>query len=179
MASTHVATVDRSFFYWRGAFGIILGILILVWPGLTVLTLVTFLSIWLLLAGVVSMVEGVRSIKKGGWGWLGSLALGILQLGVGAYLIQRPGLTTLAIVSLLALVIFVQGAVFLFSAFAAPEVSGGHRLLSVVFSVLSFVAAVWLWRYPFAGTLAFVWLLGLYTIASGAIMIAMGVEANE
>jgi uncharacterized membrane protein HdeD (DUF308 family) len=175
--AANLVMVDRSYFFWRGGLGILLGVLVLIWPGLTVLTLVTLLSIWLLLVGVMGIVQGVRDIRKGGFGWLASVLLGILELGVGAYLVQRPGLTTLSIITLLGLVFFVQGFVFLFNTFTVNPVSGGHRALSLLYAVLSFVAGVWLWRYPFHGTLAFVWLVGLYLVVSGGMLIAMASEA--
>jgi uncharacterized membrane protein HdeD (DUF308 family) len=171
--------VDKSYFYWRGALSILVGVFVLVWPGLTVVTLVTLLSIWLLLVGVVSIIEGVSRVKRGGWGWLADLLVGLVQLGVGAYLVQRPGLTTLTIVTLIGLVFVLQGFGYLLKTFMEPSVSGGHRMLSLVYAALSFVAGVWIWRYPLHGTLAFVWLLGLYAIAAGALMIAMGAEAKE
>jgi uncharacterized membrane protein HdeD (DUF308 family) len=87
---------------------------------------------------------------------------------------QRPGLTTLTIITLIGLVFFVQGLVYLINAFTTRVATGGQRMLSVLFAILSFVAGVWLWRYPFHGSLAFVWLLGLYAIVSGALMIAIG-----
>jgi uncharacterized membrane protein HdeD (DUF308 family) len=105
--------------------------------------------------------------------------LGILELGVGAYLIQRPGLTTLTIVSLIALVFVVQGFVYLINSFAPTGASGGSRMLSLVLAILSVVAGVFLWRYPLNGTLAFVWLMGLYTIASGAMFIAIGASEKD
>jgi uncharacterized membrane protein HdeD (DUF308 family) len=139
----NLVMVDKSYFYWRGGLGILLGVLVLVWPKLTVVSLVTLLSIWLLLIGVMGIVQGVRDVGKGGFGWIASVLLGVLELGVGAYLVQRPGLTTLSIITLIGLVFFVQGFV-----------------------------------YPFHGTLAFVWLIGLYLISSGALMIAMANEAE-
>lgn len=168
--------VDRSYFYWRGALAIVAGVLILVWPKLTVLTLVTLVSIWLLLVGVITVVEGFASVKNGGFGWLASVLVGLFELGVGAYLVQRPGLTTLAIITLVGLVFIVQGLAYLIHAFGSYSATGGRRMLSLVFAALSIVAGVWLWRYPFNGTLAFVWLLGLYAIASGAMLIAIGAE---
>ena len=169
----------KSYFYWRGALGILLGVIILVYPGLTVLTLVTLVSIWLLLIGVISIIGGLASIRRGGFGWLASIVVGLIELGVGAYLVQRPGLTTLTIISLLGLVFVVQGFGYFIRTFTEAGATGGHRALSLVLSLLSFVAGIWIWRYPFHGTLAFVWLLGLYAIASGTMLIAMGAEAKE
>ena len=177
--ATGALAVDRSYFYWRGGLGILLGVLVLVYPKLSVLTFVTLISIWLLLTGAVRIVEGVMSIKRGGLGWLLTVLIGVLELGVGAYLVQRPGLTTLSILTLIGLVFFVQGFVQLFNAFAASGAGGGHRLLTLLFALISFVAGIWLWRYPFHATLAFVWLVGLYLILSGILQIALGSEAGE
>jgi uncharacterized membrane protein HdeD (DUF308 family) len=179
MANTSIGTADRSYFLWRGSLGIVLGVLVLVWPKLTVLTFVTLVSIWLLLGGAIRIVEGVTSIREGGLGWLGSLLVGLLELGVGAYLVQRPALTTLSIITLLGLVFIFQGFAMLFSTFMSRGASGGHRLLTLVLAALSLIAGVWLWRYPFHGTLAFVWLFGLYAIASGTMLIAMGLGDKE
>jgi uncharacterized membrane protein HdeD (DUF308 family) len=177
--ATGALAVDRSYFYWRGGLGILLGVLVLVYPHLSVLTFVTLVSIWLLLVGAVRIVEGVMSIKRGGLGWLLSVLIGVLELGVGAYLVQRPTLTTLTILTLIGLVFFVQGFAQLFNTFAAKHVSGGHRLLTLLFALISFTAGIWLWRYPYHATLAFVWLVGLYLILSGILQIALGSEAGE
>lgn len=178
MASTNIG-VDKSYYYWRGGLGILLGLLILVWPGLTVLTLVTLLSIWLLLAGVVNVLDGVTGAKKGGYGWAAPLIAGIFELGVGAYLVQRPALTTLSIITLLGAVFVVHGFVYLARTFTQKNTTSSHRLLTLIFAALSIAAGIWLWRYPFHGTLAFVWLIGLYTIASGTMLVAIGNEAKD
>jgi uncharacterized membrane protein HdeD (DUF308 family) len=175
----NLAVVDRSYFYWRGGLGVLLGVLVLVWPKLSVLTFVTLLSIWLLAQGFISVVAGVASIKRGGFGWLVSILVGLLELGVGSYLVQRPGLTTLTIITLLGLVFVVQGLAHIFKSFVNPVEAGGHRLLSLLFGLLSLAAGIWVWRYPYHGTLAFVWLVGLYAIVSGAMMIAMASELPE
>lgn len=173
MAKTsELGGVDKSYYIWQGVLSILVGVLVLVWPGLTLLTLVTLLSIWLLFAGVINMIDGVISVKKGGWAWLVSILVGILQLGVGAYLVQRPKLTALTVVTLIGLVFIVQGFLFLIRTFFASELRSGQRLLSLLFAALSLVAGVWVWRYPLQGSLAFVWLIGLYAIASGALLIA-------
>jgi uncharacterized membrane protein HdeD (DUF308 family) len=179
MARVDVVAVDRSYFYWRGGLGILLGVLVLVWPGLSVLTFVTLLSIWLLLVGVMSIVHGVRDIKGGGWGWLAEILLGVLELGVGAYLVQRPGVATLTIITLLGLVFVVQGFVHVINAFASPLKSGGRRVLSLLFGILSLAAGIWVWRYPAHGTLAFVWLVGLYLIISGGMLIALASNLDD
>jgi uncharacterized membrane protein HdeD (DUF308 family) len=178
VARTSAVTMDRSFFYWRGGLSILFGVLVLVLPQLTVLTFVTLVSIWLLLLGVMSIVSGIGAIGRG-WGWIFSVLLGVLELGVGAYLVQRPGLTTLSIITLIGLVFFVQGFVHLANTLTSRSVGGGHRALSFLFAILSFAAGIWLWRYPFHGTLAFVWLVGVYAIIAGTMQVAMAHSVDD
>lgn len=179
MAKSKSAMVDKSYFIWQGVFSVLVGIIILVWPGLSLVTLTLFISIWLLIAGVVNMIDGIASIKREGWGWLVSLLIGILQIGVGAYLVQRPAVTALTVITLVALVFVLQGLGLFMRTFLATSISGGQRTLSLVFAVLSFVAGVWLWRYPVQSGLAFVWLIGLYTITAGVIQVASAQELAE
>jgi uncharacterized membrane protein HdeD (DUF308 family) len=179
MARYTAVEVDKSYLLWRGGIGILLGVLILVWPGLTVLSFVTLISIWLLLSGIMRMVQGVRDVKRGGLGWIVTILLGLLELGIGAYLVQRPGLTTLSIITLIGLIIFLQGFAYLISAFATAGISGGQRMLSLLYAGLSLVAGIWIWRYPLHGTLAFVWLIGLYAIASGGLLMAMASNIED
>jgi uncharacterized membrane protein HdeD (DUF308 family) len=170
---------DSSYYLWSGAFSILAGILVLVWPKLTLATLVFLISVWLLISGVFSLVESIRSIKKGGWAWLALGGLGLLQLGVGAYLVQRPGVTALTVVTLLGLLFVMQGFVFVARTFLTPNIDGGQRALSMVFAILSLVAGVWVWRYPLQSGLAFVWLVGLYAIISGTLQIAAASQADK
>jgi len=140
---------DSSYFVWQGAFSILLGVLVLVWPKLTFLTLLLL------------------------------VALGIFQLGVGAYLVQRPCITALTLVTLLGLLFVLQGFVFVFRTFLGGNMDGGQRALSFIFGALSLIAGVWLWKYPLQGALAYVWLIGLYAIISGVIQIASAKELSE
>jgi len=173
---TSQAMVEKSYFYWRGGLAIITGVLILIWPHLTVVNLFLLLSIWLLLAGVVTIVEGIGAIKHNGYDWLLTIFVGLFLLSSGAYIVQHPAFKLSGLITLLGIVFIVQGVVHTFNAFIDTAVSNESRMLSLVYAVVAVVAGIWLIRYPYHGTLAFLWLIGLYAIASGAMQIAMGNE---
>jgi uncharacterized membrane protein HdeD (DUF308 family) len=46
-----------------------------------------------------------------GHGWIFTLLLAVLQIGIGAYLIQRPALTVATIVALIAIAFVVEGVI--------------------------------------------------------------------
>jgi uncharacterized membrane protein HdeD (DUF308 family) len=76
----------------RGVVSVLFGIMALVWPGITVATFAVLITIWLLASGVINIIRGIMGIGDG-HGWIFTLLLAVLQIGIGAYLIQRPALT--------------------------------------------------------------------------------------
>jgi uncharacterized membrane protein HdeD (DUF308 family) len=164
----------------RGVVAILFGIMALVWPGLTVLTFTTILVLWLLVSGVINLVHGFSSIKAGGWGWLLKLLVAAVQLGVGAYLIQRPALSVLTLVALLAIAFIVDGVVAVVAPFLdSDSPASNHKFVSVIYGVLAVLAGIIIWRYPVSGTLAFVWVVGLFALISGPMWIVFGVGAKK
>lgn len=169
----------KSLFIARGVFTILFGILALVWPGLTLVTFALLVTLWLLAEGVVNIIRSIGDMGKGGFGWLLHLLVAMLQLGVGAYLVQRPKITIATLVLLLGIVLVVEGVIAVVASFMDTRVTSGERLLAIVYGVLSVVVGTWVWRYPVTGTLAFVWLIGLFAVFTGPFWIAVGMDLDK
>lgn len=78
---------------------IILGIVILVVPGLKLMTdgmLIYLMAFWFMLQGVINIFQSFRQKKMAkGLGWVWTLTLGILGLLVGIYSVVHPMLLAL------------------------------------------------------------------------------------
>lgn len=78
---------------------IILGIVILVVPGLKLMTdgmLIYLMAFWFMLQGVINIFQSFRQKKMTkGLGWVWTLTLGILGLLVGIYSVVHPMLLAL------------------------------------------------------------------------------------
>ena len=78
---------------------IILGIVILVVPGLKLMTdgmLIYLMAFWFMLQGVINIFQAFRQKKvTKGLGWVWTLTLGILGLLVGIYSVVHPMLLAL------------------------------------------------------------------------------------
>ncbi len=78
---------------------IILGIVILVVPGLKLMTdgmLIYLMAFWFMLQGVINIFQSFRQKKMTkGLGWVWTLTLGILGLLVGSYSVVHPMLLAL------------------------------------------------------------------------------------
>ncbi|MCA9332668.1 DUF308 domain-containing protein [Candidatus Saccharibacteria bacterium] len=163
----------------RGVVSVLFGIMALIWPGLTIASLAVLVTIWLLVSGVINVVRGVMGIGKGS-GWVFTLILAVLQIGIGAYLIQRPGLTIATFVALIAIALVVEGVIAIVMPLVdSKDFSSGDKTLTIFYGIFAFLAGIGIWRYPVAGSLAFVWILGLFALITGPLWIAMGVQIKD
>lgn len=65
MARNQDAVDASSFLMIRGLVSILFGVVALAWPGLTARSLALFVMIWLVVVGVVSIVQGVKELHTG------------------------------------------------------------------------------------------------------------------
>jgi uncharacterized membrane protein HdeD (DUF308 family) len=174
--SAELQTMVSRLAITRGIISIIFGIIALVWPGLTLVTLGVLLAIWLLVGGATGLVSSIITRHKTEH-WVFRMLVSVLELGVGAYLVQRPGITVATVIALVSIVLVVEGVVDIITSFVDPKAD--HRIFAVLLGFLGIVAGIVIWRYPVTGGLAFVWILGLYALIMGALNIAAGVEVEK
>jgi uncharacterized membrane protein HdeD (DUF308 family) len=177
-AETEIGGLVSRLAIIRGVVAVLFGIFALVWPDITVLTLGILVSVWLLVSGAAGIVTSIVS-RNTNRNWVFSLLVAFVQLGIGAYLVQRPGLSVATFVALIAIVLVAEGVIGIVISLLEKGVSTSSRFLGVIGGVLGAAAGILIWQYPTAGSLAFVWVLGLYALIIGAFMIASGVELER
>ncbi len=170
-------------FWWgwmiRGIVAILFGIAAVFWPGITLVTLIYLFAAFILISGLVSVVVGVCSVGKGGWGWLWGILLGMLEIGVGVYLVRHPGVSVSVFVILLAAVFIVRGVIEGVSVFVEKHGTATERTLTIIGAILAVVVGIVLMVYPVGTSVAFVWIVGLFALIEGPILIAMSVDLKE
>ena len=161
----------------RGIAGILFGIAAVFWPGLTLVTLVYIFSIYILIAGVVDIVEAVVAlVRRGSWVW--KLLLGIAELGVGVFLVRHPGVTFQTFVLIIGLILIARGVFEVVASFI-DDMSATERTLYIIGGVLAVIVGIIILLQPVAGGVAFVWVLGLYALVTGPMWIALGIDAKH
>ena len=149
-----------------------LGLLAFIWPGITLFVLVIFWGAYMFVDGVFAIVAAVRAAGQEARWWL-LLVEGILGVLVGIVTFIWPGLTALALLYLVAAWAIVTGILEIVGAIRLRrEIEGEWALilagvLSVIFGVLLAVIPA-----P-AGLLSLTWLIGVYAIAFGVIMLIL------
>lgn len=181
-----VETVDiepvESEFWWMGVLGGILtmlfGIAALFWPGLTLVTFVYLFSAYMLVWGVVSVVKGLVDLTSGVAMWWLSLIFGFIGIGVGVYLVRHPLASFATLVLLIGFTFIIRGVIDVVSGFSAGQSSTG-RMLSFIAGGLGILAGVFMLTQPAEAGVAFVWILGLYSLLVGPLLIAMAIDVHN
>ena len=156
-------------FLLRGILGIIFGLIALIFPGPTMLSLVLLFSAYMLVDGIFAIVSAVRAIRRreDRWGLL--IFEGLLNIAVGILAFLWPGITVIAFVILVAAWAIVSGGLMTAAGFRLNVdhgrwwlILGG--LLSIAFGVLLVIA-------PLIGAVVLTWWIGAYAIAFGVALI--------
>jgi uncharacterized membrane protein HdeD (DUF308 family) len=162
-------TASRSM--WSTLLGgvglLVLGIILVAWPGITLATLIYLFGFLILFAGIMYAVAAlVRPAGHRLWAFVG----GTLATVFGIIILVWPGLTALTLIYLIAIWALVAGVADLIAAFAAG-IAGGQRILLVLIGLVQIVFGLIFLVHPGTGALAFLWAIGLYLIAVGILRI--------
>ena len=160
----------------RGVIGIVLGIIIVVWPQATIAVLMVLLGIWALVDGIGLAAQAFA--KGAGVGQrvlFGVMAL--VALVVALVAIFSPDKAASAITWLLGIWLLVRGLFELVGAFSSTVTA--PRWLLVVGALLDLVLG-WLFvTNPGTAAVAVAFLIGILAIAWGVVFVVVAVAARS
>ncbi len=155
---------------------ILFGIAALLWPGLTLVVLVTLFGAYAIVDGIAAIASVATHRERGRW-WV-VLAEGVLGIGAGVVALLVPGITAVALVLLIGAWAILTGAMEVATAIRLRREMEDEWLLGLA-GILSFVFGVALVIFPGAGALALVALIGVYSIVFGIAMLLLGVRMRS
>ncbi len=157
----------------QGVLAILFGIAALFWPGATVKIMAMLFGIFVLVWGITVLVQSLMNIGKVSLWWL-EVIFGVLLLGLGVYLVRNPAVTLSFLILFIGFTFVIRGVIDMVQAFFSKEPAVvDNKLLYVISSLVSLIAGVVVLAYPAASGLAFVWVVGLYAIVQGIVLIVL------
>jgi uncharacterized membrane protein HdeD (DUF308 family) len=164
-------------FTLRGVLGIIFGILALIFPGPTILSLVLLFSAYMLVDGIFGIISAVRAIrrKEDRWGLL--IFEGLLSVATGILAFLWPGLTVVAFVWLIAAWAIVSGGLMTAAGFRLNIEHG--RWWLVLGGLLSLAYGVLLIITPLIGAVVLTWWLGAYALVFGVALVIFSLKLRS
>lgn len=154
----------------RGVLGIAFGVIALIWPDITLLSLVLLFSAYMLVDGILAIVSAVRAARSG-HRWLLLVAEGLLRIAVGVLAFLWPEITVLAFVIIVAAWSIVSGSMMVAASLRLNRAYGRGWMgisgfVSVVFGILLIAA-------PPVGALILTWWIGIYAAVFGVILLVL------
>src|ERR1700704_5453548 len=155
----------------QGSVAVLFGLLAVLWPGLTLLSLVALFAAYAIISGGVALYGAVtnRTMDKG-W-WL-ILLLGLVSVAAGVLAIFYPGVTALVLVLLMGANALVTGVLQIAVAIRLRKVVRNEWLL-ILAGIASIVFGAVVLVFPGAGALALVWLVSFYAVLSGVLLLSL------
>jgi uncharacterized membrane protein HdeD (DUF308 family) len=160
-----------NMFLVRGILAILFGIVTLVVPGITLVVLVALFAGYALVDGVVLSIIAIKARKINSDWWL-MLLTGLASIAAGVVTVVWPGITAATLFYLIVAWAIVTGILETIFAIRFRKEIEGEGLL-VLDGVLSVAFGILLLAQPTAGALAVLWMIGIYAIAYGVMLVVL------
>ena len=160
----------------RGLIALGFGIVALVWPEFTILSLVGLFAAFAILGGASWVIGALREPRTDFYWWL-VLVTGIVSVAAGVMTMIHPELSAVVLVLIIGANAIMTGvleialAVRLRREIAREWLLGLSGLLAIIFGLMVFM-------FPSAGVFAIVWLFSFYATATGLLLMALGLRVR-
>lgn len=161
----------------RGLAAIAFGVLAFAKPSISLFALVILWGAYAIVDGVFAVVVAIRGARVvPGWGWL--LAEGIVSIASGVVTYLWPGITAVVLLAMIAAWAVLTGIAEIATAIRLRRELHGEWMLAAT-GVLSIAFGAILAMRPLAGALAVTWLIGLYAILFGGLLVGLGFRLHR
>jgi uncharacterized membrane protein HdeD (DUF308 family) len=159
----------------RGVFAIVFGVLALVWPSVTLATLV-------LLWGAYAFADGILAFSaafsgQGDTPWWALTLEGIVGVLAAGAAFLYPGITAIVLLYVIAIWAIVTGIIEIVAAIQLRKEIEGELWLGLA-GFGSLLCGLLLIARPGLGALAVIWIIGFYAVVFGVLLVALGFRAK-
>lgn len=161
----------------RGLLALGLGLVFIMMPGKSLLTIVSLVGLLMVLDGVIAAIMGLVSVHKNERWWV-LLVQGVLGVLLGMILFNWPKVTVGLLFFILAIWIIFSGILTMVLAVAMRRESYGNWTVMAI-GVIGILFGLLLFSYPTQSVQVVVVLFGIYTLISGIMGIAYGMDLRR
>src|SRR5262245_60271037 len=156
----------------RGLAAIVFGLIAFFAPGVTVAALVILFGAYALVDGVFAIIAGLRAAQRHERWW--PLALeGVVDIIAGIIVFLLPAAAVLGLLYLISAWSIVTGVFRIAAAIRLRRQIEGEWLL-ILNGVFSVLFGLVIFLFPGVGLITVVWIIGMYAIVFGILLVALG-----
>ena len=145
------------------------GVIVLAWPGITTLVLVTWLGLAIALYGVTELSAAIAGSTEGSRLWAGFV--GVISLLGGLSIFLTPVVSSFTIALVIGWYWVIGGVAGLLGA----VFHAGHRIVRALVAVLSLLAGVIVLAQPGISLVTLTWFTGAWMLASGLVVAGVSI----
>jgi uncharacterized membrane protein HdeD (DUF308 family) len=160
----------------RGIVGVVVGIVAFLWPGVTIAGLVVIFGAYAIVDGITNLVLGFS--RTGAHGRWAHVLQGVVGVAAGVLTFIWPAITALALILLIGAWAIITGVFEIAAAIRLRRVITGEWML-VLSGIVSILFGVLVFAFPLAGAVGISWVLGVYAMTAGIILISLGVRLRK
>ena len=157
-----------------GAASIVLGILAIVYPGATIVTVAIFFAAWLFVSGIFEVVTSFTRDGDTGSRVLHAI-IGVLSIIVGWALLRTPFQSVEVFIFVLGIFWLVQGVMTFVAAFSQKQ-GRNWRILS---GLLGIIAGVIILTYPISSAVTLALIGGIWLVILGITQVIAGLQLRS
>jgi uncharacterized membrane protein HdeD (DUF308 family) len=161
-----------------GAAGVVLGLLVLMWPGHTVKALTFLFGIYLLITGIYRFIAAVQLKGVDAVARVVALVLAVLSVGFGLLCLVRPFNAAASLALVVGAFWLASGALSAFGAWQRARHAPG-RSPGLAGGAVAMIVGLLILAFPGASLVVLAWVLGLWLIFFGASAVATGLTARK
>jgi uncharacterized membrane protein HdeD (DUF308 family) len=156
-----------------GLLSIALGVVILLWPGISLEALVILFGAYALATGVVGLFYSFSAQANGERGWL--IFSSLLGIAVGIMVLVWPSISALALLYVIGAYAVALGILAIGGAFYLP-IGGGDTALMILSGLVSILFGIVIFAKPGDGALVTLALIAAFALVNGIteLVVAIG-----
>jgi uncharacterized membrane protein HdeD (DUF308 family) len=157
----------------NGLLSVAVGVVIIVWPGISLFALTILFGVYALVTGIVGFGAAFSSAMKQERGWL--ILSSLLGIAVGIMVLVWPDISALALLYVIGAYAVVLGLIAIYGAFALP-IDGGDTALMILSGLVAIAFGVVMFANPNDGALVVLALISAFFLIVGIteLVVAIG-----
>jgi uncharacterized membrane protein HdeD (DUF308 family) len=160
----------------RGLLSVALGVMILAWPGISLLALTIVVGVYAVAIGAVELGAAFSSQFKQERGWL--IVSGLLGIAVGVAILVWPSISALALLYVIGAYAIALGLLVIVAAIRLP-LDGRDTALTILTGLVSILFGIVMFAKPGAGALAVLALIAAFLLVTGVSELVVALAGEQ
>jgi len=166
----------ESMIWWLAVAGaatsVVLGIMVLAWPEATLLVGAAVFGIWLLVHGIIRIINAVTATSADPASRTLAGVIGVLFVLAGVFCVRNILLSLVAVATVIGASWIIGGIAELVTAFG-NQYDGRMRLVAAALGIILLLGGLVILIWPGPSLATLVYLTGIWLIVTGAIQLAL------